>query len=260
MDYIVFRVYGAMSSWGEIAVGGDRHSARHPGKSAVLGLVAAALGIQRTEEAALGTLNQAYALAVKQCSAGYFMRDYHTVQAPDSVGKFRYRTRRDELVIGQARLGTVLSTREYRNDALYVIALRAHTGAPHSLEALKKALEQPAFHLYLGRKSCPLSAPLAPQLIQADGFRAALDSYEQKPIMYVNRYGNEGLSGEDKRRLSLEKTPHYFWEGGMEDFAAPGDSFDASLVQTHVRHDQATSRQRWQFTTRGEHYYAQGES
>ena len=33
MNYLVFRLYGPMASWGEIAVGENRHSARYPGKS-----------------------------------------------------------------------------------------------------------------------------------------------------------------------------------------------------------------------------------
>ena len=43
MDYLLFRLYGPMASWGEIAVGETRHSAAYPGKSAIIGLLAAAM-------------------------------------------------------------------------------------------------------------------------------------------------------------------------------------------------------------------------
>ncbi|MGL4603678.1 MAG: CRISPR-associated protein Cas5, partial [Iodobacter sp.] len=49
--YLVFRLYGAMASFGEIAVGELRHSAAYPSRSALLGLLGAALGIARSNEA-----------------------------------------------------------------------------------------------------------------------------------------------------------------------------------------------------------------
>ena len=39
-----------MASWGEIAVGENRHTASYPSKSAIIGLLGAALGIKRDDE------------------------------------------------------------------------------------------------------------------------------------------------------------------------------------------------------------------
>ena len=50
-DYLVFRLYGPMCSWGDIAVGEVRPSTVHPSKSAILGLIAAALGVKRPDTA-----------------------------------------------------------------------------------------------------------------------------------------------------------------------------------------------------------------
>ena len=44
-DYLLLRLYGPLASWGEIAVGESRHSAVQPSRSALLGLLGAALGI-----------------------------------------------------------------------------------------------------------------------------------------------------------------------------------------------------------------------
>ena len=52
MRFLVFTLYSPLGSFGEIAVGERRMSWARPGRSAVLGLVAAALGYERTEEAA----------------------------------------------------------------------------------------------------------------------------------------------------------------------------------------------------------------
>ena len=46
-DYLVFRLYGPLASWGQAAVGGDRPTGLQPTRSAILGLLGAALGIKR---------------------------------------------------------------------------------------------------------------------------------------------------------------------------------------------------------------------
>ncbi|MDA8084372.1 MAG: type I-E CRISPR-associated protein Cas5/CasD [Nitrospiraceae bacterium] len=262
MEYLLFRLYGPLASWGEIAVGESRHSASYPGKSALLGLLAAGLGIRRDEEQRQAALAAGYRFAVKVISAGHPLRDYHTAQAPDSVGKFVYRTRRDELVMGKERLGTVLSSREYRCDSLNLVAVAAEEGAPYSLAELRDALLKPRFHLYLGRKSCPLAAPLNPLIRTASGFGEALDSYPYGAL-FVSKYllkkaekellggakaGESplltALSYEDERVFCYGNQPvRYYWEG---------DAGDLVPQQTLVRHDQPLSRARWQFTQRTE--------
>src|SRR6056297_3475917 len=101
MKYLVFRLYGPLSAWGGIAVGESRHSAVYPSKSALLGLLAAALGIRRDEEARQAALAAGYQFAVKVLRTGSLLRDYHTTQVPDSAGKLVYRTRCDELLHGK---------------------------------------------------------------------------------------------------------------------------------------------------------------
>lgn len=255
MDILLFRLYGPMASWGEIAVGESRHTANYPSKSALLGLIGAALGITRDDEERQQQLQQGYALAVESFSAGHLLRDYHTAQVPDSVGKFSYRTRRDELVLGKERLGTILSSREYRSDAQALVALRALDDAPFSLEEIREKLLKPVFHLYLGRKSCPLAAPLNPQLLtnQAN-YLAALKAYRHQPLLPTNKSDPSQPAERDRYWLGINGERHYYWEGAAEDFS---DTLDLSRRQTRVRHDQALSRKRWQFAPRQEHYLYQ---
>ncbi|MEI8571112.1 type I-E CRISPR-associated protein Cas5/CasD [Methylomonas sp. LW13] len=258
MDLLLFRLYGPMASWGEIAVGESRHSANYPSKSAILGLVGAALGIERSDEAQQASLQNGYQVAVEVFSTGQLLRDYHTAQVPDSAGKFVYRTRRDELVLGKERLGTILSSREYRSDALAVVALRALPDAPFSLIQIEEKLRKPVFHLYLGRKSCPLAAPLHPQLLteQAD-LLSAFKAYLHKPLL-PHKEADGALGQPDKQDaywLNAGGERHYYWEGEPDDFAK---DIDLQLRQTRVRHDQPLSRKRWQFAPRQEHYFYQG--
>jgi len=266
MEYLVFRLYGPLASWGEIAVGESRHTAAYPSKSALLGLLAAALGLRRSDEELQITLSETYRFAVKVISTGYLLRDYHTTQVPDSVGKFIYRTRRDELVIGKPRLGTILSGREYRCDALAIVAVKGLDGASWTLKELQAALLRPKYHLYLGRKSCPLAAPLNPKLEPADGFGQALDNYSHGALYisdfllrqaqseisdrshagpWIDRSSSAAkVSREDRDALAIGREPvRYYWEG---------DAGDMQPQQILTRHDQPISRTRWQFSPRAE--------
>ena len=78
-EYLVFRLYGPMASWGEIAVGETRHSAAYPSRSALIGLLGAALGVTREDEAGQVALTAGYRFGVKLHAAGHPLRDYHSL-------------------------------------------------------------------------------------------------------------------------------------------------------------------------------------
>lgn len=230
-DYLVFQLYGPLASWGEIAVGELRHSASHPSRSALLGLLGAALGVRRDDAAAQAALADGYQFAVKQLAGGAPLRDYHTVQAPALSKKITHRTRRQEMA-DPDKLNTLLTSREYYADSFYVVAVQAQPDAPHTLDQLQHALEHPVFTLYLGRKSCPLALPLAPKILPGVSLKAALDSGSWPTLITF--------------KLPGRRAARYFWEVDM-------DADGLSPSQTHTRHDQPLSRQRWQFAPRQEH-------
>ncbi|MDD5036069.1 MAG: type I-E CRISPR-associated protein Cas5/CasD, partial [Methylococcaceae bacterium] len=96
-EFLVFRLYGPLASWGDIAVGEQRPTTPHPSKSAILGLVAAALGIRRDENKRHQDLAAGYGYAVRVDAPGVLLRDYHTTQIPDSTKFLKYsHSRRDE--------------------------------------------------------------------------------------------------------------------------------------------------------------------
>ncbi|MBL4826992.1 MAG: type I-E CRISPR-associated protein Cas5/CasD [Spongiibacteraceae bacterium] len=250
MDYLLFRLYGPMASWGDIAVGESRHSAVKPTKSALLGLLGASLGLKRDDNLAQQALAEGYHFAIHVVSVGQLLKDYHTTQAPDSVGKFQYRTRCDELVIGKHRLGTVLSNREYRTNALAIVAVRALPDAKWSIHTLQQALVSPKYHLYLGRKSCPLAAPLQAEIITANNYRQALRDYQAKTLIHK-------LSAWDSQEhyLPADAVQGYYWEGCIEDFSARCAQFIPEQVQQLRQYDQPLSRERWQFQPRQEYFW-----
>jgi len=232
-DYLIFRLYGSMASWGDIAVGEYRPSFAHPSKSAIIGLLAAALGIRRDEDERQKELADACSFAVRVDAMGTLLRDYHTVQVPsEKKGVTRY-TRYSELANENKNLNTILSTRDYRCDAAYTVAVTVRDGAKYTAQALADKLKKPEFTLYLGRKSCPLAFPLQPKvIISAETLKKALASVT---------FNNEELPG------VLTNSPYLiYWE----------DDRESGFNQEHVitRRDAPLSRIRWQFSERHEHY------
>ena len=244
MEFLVFQLQAPMSSWGDTAVGEYRGSYDYPGESALIGLLGAAIGIRREDEAAHAGLRQGYMFAVGVQSAGKLLRDYHTAQVPGRVAlKNRpHATRRDELAVPKADLNTILSTRDYRQDAASLIAVQSHGNAPYTLEVLADNLRQPRFVLYLGRKSCPPAAPLHPVVMIADSALAALEEYRKR--LNDQRDAHKDRHG----RLPLEPIGELIrlvWGDGVE----AGTAADLSAP----RKDRLIRRQGWQFGDRTEH-------
>ena len=238
MDFLVFRLYAPLAAWGGIAVGQERASDACPGKSAIVGLLGAALGIRRHEEARLVALDAGYGYGVRIDAEGVVLRDYHTAQVPSRVDlKGRpHCTRRDELAPARATLHTILSFREYRCDALATVALWARSEAPCPLANLAAALRRPRFVLSLGRKSCAPGLPLEPQIIVADHFDTALDAA---------RFAGEQWLGSDDDPLGLQRNDLCLaW-----DVDAPVSRAAQMVVR---RRDEIRSRRRWQFGERSE--------
>ena len=239
MQYLVFRLYGAMASWGEAAVGGDRPSSTHPSRSAVLGLLAAALGIKRIEQTKLNALYQSVQFAVKEYSSGVLVRDYHTAQVPSTDKNRQHRHRKSELSSSAYKLNTVLSSRDYRADGVWLVAIWLTDSAIVTLLELTEALLKPCFTLYLGRKSCPLSAPLCPTVLEAKSVLQALDT-DFLPLL--------NSVEQDCSWLRYPKQSTYYWQGDIE-FA---QAF-TGIVRSQQLWDDPRDRLKWQFTCRVEH-------
>ena len=232
-DYLVFQLYAPLAAWGGQAVGQERPSDDHPSRSALLGMLAAALGIRRDQEAEHRASSDTCHFGIKLLAPGLALRDFHTIQVPPTNRKQQHlQTRRDEL--REPKIGTMLSFRSYRQDALTVIAATSNDET-FGLRQLRNALLEPVFPLYLGRKSCPLALPLNPKTVSAENLKKALDAYrihEMPPAFDIGQ-------------------SRYYWEAGMN----PGMDHD---YQT-PRYDQPLSRQRWQFAPRDEFVFLGGE-
>jgi CRISPR system Cascade subunit CasD len=229
-DYLIFRLYGPLAAWGDIAVGGYRPSFAHPSKSAIVGLLAAALGIRREDTERQKVLAEACSFAIRVDAMGTLLRDYHTTQVPQAKRGIAYCTRRSELAGND--VNTILSSRDYRCDAVYTVVIEIREGSAYTARELADALAKPVFTLYLGRKSCPLAWPLQPKAVTGDSVREALAGF-------ILDHGE--LAG-----IINDSPALLYWEDGLES--------GLSHEQVITRRDAPLSRTRWQFGERHEHY------
>ncbi len=225
-DILTFALAAPLAAMGGVAVGERRGSWTRPGRSALLGLLGACLGIRRDDDAGHAALSDGYELAIRVESPGLPLTDYHTAQVPPARRGVRHPTRRAELAADD--LSTVLTWREYRTDVAFLVAVQARAEARWPLAELDAAMRQPRFVPYLGRKSCPLSLPLAPQIHMAADMpealaeRAASQRFLPRPPTGFRRY------------LVTEVT---------EGVPAP---------RIEHRRDEPLDRRRWQFGLRAE--------
>ena len=231
MRFLLFTLYAPMGSFGEIAVGERRMSWARPGRSAILGLVAAAQGIERTDETAHQRLEAGLHYAVRTDAPGRPLIDYHTAQTPKARRGRTFATRREELE--SDALNTVLSAREWRTDAFFTVALWPRRGQTVDLDEITEHLRRPRFVLYAGRKSAPLGLPLNPAIVEAatfvDAFDARQPSDEERTVL---------------QRSNVDGTAHGAIACDHDAPGAPG----AGRVER--RRDSVASRARWQFAER----------
>lgn len=211
-DHLVFTLAATLAAMGDLAGHERRGSLAWPGRSAILGMIGAALGLRRDDD--FGPLD-ALRVAVAVFDDGAPMRDYHTVQTVPTAAVKRPNSRPEALRDGAGRLNTTITLRDYRAGVLFGVVLWGGDLAP-----LAEALNAPRFALYLGRKACTLSAPPGARVVDAETPESAL------------------------RRLILPP-----WAQGRVGHvliadAEPGDP------HVETRQDAPRDRARWHFATR----------
>lgn len=232
------RLFGPLASWGEVAVGEVRASASRPTRSALLGLVAAALGIDRQDDETHERLRDGLYFATRSDRPGLALIDYHTINWRKPRRKERILTRADELRVHRTELGTIQSARHYRCDALTTVLITASRRSDITLERLGDALEKPAFPLFLGRKACVLALPLSPRILDADTLVEGFVRYDDAAPL------PERLA----RRFTAPGPLVVSW-----DFHHPvASGIDPAATRIEQRRDQPRSRRRWRFESRTE--------
>ena len=236
--FLLFTLYAPLGALGGPAAGNERWANERPGRAAVLGLVAACLGIPREAgDVPHLDLDAMLHYAVRADAPLGRLEDYQTVQtAPSRPGK-PYPSRRVELQAGDGL--TVLTNRELVTDAFFTAVLWPRKGSIETakkMEEMKNALVRPKFRPYMGRLSAPLGLPLGPRWVTAHSIIEALanDAHTEIESSVLN--------------IIDKGEPRRVWT----DADSPGLPTDTN--QRTVR-DRSASRSRWQFNSREEAWF-----
>lgn len=170
-EYLVFFYCSPIAAFGGYAGHERRGSDGAPLRSAILGLIGAALGIERNDRDAQLSLRH-YRVALQSLTKNVHLRDFHTVQTVHQ--KFnRPDSRWAAMEVAGRNIDTTITYRDYRTDVALAVAVWKEDNA-WSLHHVADALSNPKFALYAGRKSCPFSAPFAPTIVDAPDPRVAI--------------------------------------------------------------------------------------
>ncbi|MGP4004892.1 type I-E CRISPR-associated protein Cas5/CasD, partial [Streptomyces sp. 8N706] len=138
MSVLTLRLAGPLQSWGASARFARRTTESAPTKSGVIGMLAAAQGLERGDDDGLARL-AALRFGVRIDQPGTRVRDFQTAH---------------HAVTGKSM---PLSERFYLSDAVFLAALE---GDQALIDALHAALRAPVHPPYLGRRSCPPALPV----------------------------------------------------------------------------------------------------
>ncbi|MFJ3339323.1 type I-E CRISPR-associated protein Cas5/CasD [Streptomyces sp. NPDC086766] len=152
MSVLTLRLAGPLQSWGASARFTRRTTESAPTKSGVIGMLAAAAGIERGDDTRLQPL-AALRFGVRIDQPGTRVRDFQTAH---------------HAVTGKSM---PLSERFYLADAVFVAALE---GDHPLLADLHAALRAPVYAPFLGRRSCPPSLPIELHLHEHGNLQDAL--------------------------------------------------------------------------------------
>ena len=179
--FLALRMEGPLQSWGCDSQYNRRTTNLMPTKSAIAGICCAALGLSRgsvEELEFLGSFGHARMTAIVIPRKGVKkelpvrrLQDYHTVQS----------TRRAS---GSINNDCVLTQRQYLTDASFGVLLE---GDANMLGEIARALADPVWGIWLGRKTCIPSAPVFAGLREngADALRLLIG---EKPLeMFIRQ-------------------------------------------------------------------------
>jgi len=132
-----------MQSWGTQSRFTVRDTGLEPSKSGVLGLLCAALGIDREDDAGLQSLTSLN-MGVRADREGLLRVDFHTAQDIMKADGDKPKRPKDPKY-------SSLSNRYYLANAVFLVGLESEDLA--LLEKIQAALQKPVWALFLGRKS-----------------------------------------------------------------------------------------------------------
>ncbi len=164
---LAFVLDAPLQSWGVDSRYQQRDTAAFPTKSAIIGLLAAALGIdkhapdERERLAPYTALNLTVVrAALDQSRPGGRLSDFHTIGGGYDAA-IPWQKQSIPRKAGGGPFSTVITRRTYLTDSAFIAILE---GPRSVLEAAAAAILDPVWGIWLGRKSCIPARPLAPTI------------------------------------------------------------------------------------------------
>lgn len=179
-----FLIDSPMMSWGSSSRFNRRETEAFPTKSAIVGLLAAALGIDKhapdeAERLAPLTALKLTVLRVPRPSTPMPLRlsDFHTVGGGYEARKSNFeRMSIPRKASGGASANAVITHRTYLTEARFIALL---DGPQDLLETLAAALLDPVWGVWFGRKTCLPAFPLTP--VVHESHASVVSSILEKP-------------------------------------------------------------------------------
>ena len=165
-------------AFGREAIDANGPTRDFPDASMLTGLIANALGWKRHEAARHQKLQDRLILATRIERNGHDLRDFQTATLSKRDEGWTTRGVPEGRAGGENTYKSPhIRYRHYRADAALLVALRlSGVDEPPTLEDIAAAIAEPVRPLFIGRKSCPPSAPLSLGIVTADSIVAALQS------------------------------------------------------------------------------------
>ena len=231
MRWMVMRLHAPLASFGREIVDTRGVIGNAPAKSMITGLLANALGWERTMHAELQALQDrlVFAAVWEHDHPKVRLTDYQTAQlgwrdrawTSDGIGGTRGGTPSKYEAGGHQRW------RDYHADLRVAVVARLERpeDAP-TIEALAAALDRPQRPLYIGRKCCPPTRPIFDGWVEAVLARGALEAVAgsrggELTGFWTEDEGGRGtvahtVSDERDWRSGLHGGSRRIWEGTVE--------------------------------------------
>lgn len=161
MAVLLLRLAAPLQAWGSSSKFIVHSTEREPTKSGVIGMIAAALGIQRNDDPQKLVPLTTLRFGVRADKEGVLLKDFHMV--------YGYKI-------------ADVTERYYLSDAVFLVALESDDKS--LLESIASALQNPVYPLYLGRKSCPPTLPIVLGVKGED----ILTALKTEPYLYKNAH------------------------------------------------------------------------
>lgn len=200
MKTIILKFSGPLQSWGTGSHFETRDTARYPTKSAVIGLIAGALGYRRDETEKTQRLNElSFGVRIEQ--RGTLLKDYHIAKSSNQ---------------------TYVTNRYYLQDAVF-LAMLSHEDSSW-IDTVAKALASPVFPPYMGRRSAPVDSEFIQGIVEDDllstikSYRWQASEWYQKKLSRERKLDRIMLDAYVDGSLLDDSSPPMFQRDRVESF------------------------------------------